>query len=128
MQELQAEAAGRGVVWLAVNSTHPAHPSHRSPAAALKEFEQQKMKATAWIDDSDGQVGRLYGMKTTPHLFVISPDGLLAYSGAIDDRPAADGDPRQARNYVRKAIQALAAGQPVKTPATKPYGCGVKYK
>jgi len=127
MQDLQAELTAKGVVWLMVNSVNPKHPSHRSPEAARAEWTRMKMKATAWLDDSSGAIGKAYGMKTTPHMFVIAKDGTLVYQGAIDDRPATDGDPRTARNYVREAVNALLAGKPVAVTQTKSYGCGVKY-
>jgi peroxiredoxin len=127
MQELQEWATSKGAVWLLVNSVNTKSPSHRSPEAAKKESEKNKIKATAWIDDSSGKVGKLYGMKTTPHMFVISNEGVLVYDGAIDDRAEDSGDPRKARNYVREAIGKLLAGESVKVAKTKPYGCGVKY-
>jgi len=127
MQALQAELTAKGVVWLVINSSHPRSGSHRSPAAARKEWSAQKMKATAWIDDSDGKVGKAYGLKTTPHMVVIGKDGNVAYTGAIDDKPVSDGDPRKARNYVREAVNALDAGKPVEVARTKSYGCGIKY-
>ena len=127
MQELQAEMTIKGVVWLLVNSTDPRHPSHRNTEAAKKEMEAQKIKATAWINDSTGKLGKLYGLKTTPHMIVINKDGNVAYDGAIDNRPEASGDPRQARNYVREAILALLEGKPVPVARTKPYGCAIKY-
>ena len=82
MQELQAELSGKGVVWLLVNSVNPKHPSYRTPEAAKKEWDSLKIKATAWLDDSSGQIGKAYGMKTTPQMFVINKDGVLAYQGA----------------------------------------------
>lgn len=127
MQSLQDAVTSKGGVWLVVNSTHKGNPSYRTPEAARKEFAAQGIKATAWLDDSDGKVGKLYGMKTTPHMFVIDPAGNLAYQGAIDDRPASSGDPRTAKNYVKLAVEALLAGKAVPIAATKPYGCSVKY-
>ena len=127
MQALQAAVTSKGGIWLVVNSTHTSQPAHRTPETARQEFAAQGMKATAWIDDSSGAVGRLYGMQTTPHLFVIDPRGMLAYQGAVDDRPASSGDPRTANNYVRQAVEALMAGKPVAQAQTKPYGSGVKY-
>ena len=127
MQELQAEATAKGVVWLLVNSSNPRSPSYRDAAAAKKEWAAQKMKATAWIDDGDGNVGKAYGLKTTPHMIVIDQKGNMAYNGAIDDKPEAEGDPRKARNYVREAIDRLLAGKPVAVARTKSYGCGIKY-
>jgi peroxiredoxin len=127
MQELQAELTGKGVVWLLVNSAGKQSGSYRYPTAARKEWEAEKINATAWVDDHNGKVGRLYGMKTTPHMFVIDKNGVLAYQGAIDDRPEADGDPRKARNYVREAVNKLLKGEKVEVTQTKSYGCAVKY-
>ncbi|MGQ9854713.1 MAG: redoxin domain-containing protein [Candidatus Oleimicrobiaceae bacterium] len=127
MQSLQDAVTSKGGIWLVVNSTHKGNPSYRTSEAARKEFDAQGIKATAWLDDSDGKVGKLYGMKTTPHMFVIDPAGNLAYQGAIDDRPASSGDPRTAKNYVKLAVEALVAGKAVPVAETKPYGCSVKY-
>ena len=127
MQDLQRDLTGQGVVWLVVNSTNPNSPSHRSREQAQKEWAAQKMHATAWIDDSSGELGHKYGMRSTPHMFVIAADGTLAYQGAIDDRASPGGDPRTARNYVREAVKALQAGGKPLVTQTKPYGCGVKY-
>ena len=127
MQELQRDLAAKGVVWLLVNSVNPNNPSHRTPEQAQKELASEKMDVTAWIDDSSGAVGHLYGMKTTPHMFVVDKGGTLVYDGAIDDQPTPNHDPKTARNYVREAVDALIAGKPVPVAQTKPYGCGVKY-
>jgi peroxiredoxin len=127
MQELQSQLAAKGVVWLLVNSVSAKHPSHRSAEAAKKEWASQKINATAWLDDSSGAVGKAYGMRTTPHMFVIDQKGVLAYQGAIDDRPAPEGDPRTAHNYVREAVKQLQAGDKLAVSQTKPYGCGVHY-
>jgi peroxiredoxin len=127
MPALQAAAVSKGVIWLAVNSTHAGSPSYRKPEAARKEFTQFGFKATAWLDDRSGEVGKKYGMKTTPHMFVINQQGILVYQGAIDDRAESTGDPRTARNFVRSVIEALLASKPVPVAETKPYGCGVKY-
>ena len=127
MQELQAEYTAKGVIWLMVNSVNAHHTSYRSPAAAQKEWSKEKLKATAWLDDNSGAVGKAYGMKTTPDMYIIDKDGNLAYQGAIDDKPSTDGDPRKARNYVSEALNSLLAGKTVTVTQTKPYGCGVKY-
>jgi peroxiredoxin len=127
MQDLQAEMTKEGVIWLMVNSVNAKNPGYRNPEAAKKEWAAQKMKATAWLDDHSGEVGKKYGMRTTPHMFVIDKNGVLAYQGAIDDRASDSGDPRTARNYVREAVQKLMAGQKLEVTQTKPYGCGIKY-
>lgn len=127
MQELQGEMTKDGVVWLLVNSSNPKSPSYRDNAAAKKEWAKYKMKATAWIADSNGALGKAYGLKVTPHMVVVDAKGTVAYTGAIDDAASTDGDPRKARNYVRETVTALKAGKPVKVSKTKPYGCGIKY-
>src|SRR5258706_4149323 len=127
MQELQRSLAAKDVVWLIVDSVNPKNPSYRTPEQARKEWVDQKITATAWIDDSSGAVGHLYGMKTTPHMFVIAKDGTLAYDGAIDNRPQPFGDPRIAQNYVSPAVDEVIPGKPVAVRETRPYGCGVHY-
>ena len=127
MQELQKELTGKGVIWLMVNSVNAKHSSYRTPEQARAEWKSEKINATAWLDDNSGAIGKLYGMKTTPHLFVIDQSGALAYDGAIDDQPSPGGDPRKARNYVREAVGKIQAGEKVSVSQTKPYGCAVHY-
>jgi len=127
MQELQKEMTAKGIIWLMVNSVNPRNSSHRTPEQARAEWKAEKINATAWIDDSSGDIGRLYGMLTTPHMFLIDKTGTLVYDGAIDDQPTPEGDPRKARNYLREAVTQTLAGQKVAVAKTKPYGCAVKY-
>jgi len=127
MQELQKDLTAKGVIWLMVNSVGAHHSSYRTPEAARAEWRELKLNTTAWIDDHSGVIGKAYGMRTTPHMFVIAADGMLAYDGAIDDKPSPSGDPRQARNYVREAVTKLLAGEKVVVTQTKPYGCAVHY-
>jgi peroxiredoxin len=127
MQELQRDLAAKNVVWLVVDSVNTKNFSYRTPEQAREESAAEKMDVTAWIDDHTGDIGHLYDMKTTPHMFVIAADGTLVYDGAIDDRPAPSGDPRTAKNYVRAAVDELLAEKPVAVAQTKPYGCGVHY-
>jgi peroxiredoxin len=126
-QELQAQLTAQGVVWLIVDSVNAGNFSHRTPAQARAEWAERKIKATAWLDDTTGTIGHLYDMKTTPDMYVIAKDGTLAYEGAMDNRPAPEGDPRTARNYVREAVAELMAGKPVAVTETRPYGCAVHY-
>ena len=125
--DLQKELAAKGVVWLLVNSVNPKNSSHRTPDQARAEWTDLKINAADWLDDSDGTIGHLYDMKTTPDVYVIGKDGILDYEGAMDNRPQPFGDPRTADNYVRDAVNQVLAGQPVSVPQTKPYGCGVHY-
>jgi peroxiredoxin len=126
-QALQKQLAEKGVVWLMVNSVNPRNPSHRTVEQAQKEWSDLKIAAAAWIDDSSGDIGHLYGMKTTPHVFVVDSIGNLAYEGAMDDHPDPFHDPKTARNYVHEAVDELLAGKPIEVSQTKPYGCAVHY-
>jgi peroxiredoxin len=127
MQQLQKDMAAKGIVWLLVDSVDKKNFSYRTPEQARKEFADQKMTANAWIDDNSGAIGHLYGMETTPHMFVIDKTGTLVYDGAIDDKPDTDHNPKTARNYVREAVDEVMAGKPVVVTQTKPYGCSIKY-
>jgi peroxiredoxin len=112
--------ANPDVVWLAIDSS-----THRTPDKIAKFAAQEKIPYPI-LSDPNGTVGRLYGAKTTPHMFIIAADGTIVYQGAIDDDPT-DEKP-QDRNYVADAIRQLKAGQKVEVTETKPYGCSVKYK
>ena len=128
MQALQADAAGQGVVWLTVISSKPGQQGYVAGLEANQLTDSRKAKPAAVLLDPDGRVGRLYGATATPNMFVIRPDGVLAYMGAIDDRPSSNpADVPKATNYVRTALVAVAAGQTAKPAVTRPYGCSVKY-
>lgn len=130
MQSLQKEYAGKDVVWLTVSSSAEGKQGYLSAGDAAALLKKDGAPApTHLLLDHGGTVGKLYDAKTTPHMFVVDRKGKLAYAGAIDDKPSADkADIASAKNYVREAVEALLAGKPVETAATKSYGCGVKYK
>ena len=129
MQTLQAEATGKGVTWLTIASSAAGKQGYLTPDAAKTVIRERGAKQTALLLDSDGTVGRLYGAKTTPHVFVIDPEGIVIYAGAIDSQPSADpADIATATNYVRQALDEAMAGHPVTVPSTRPYGCSVKYR
>ena len=128
MQGTQKEAAAKGVVWLAVNSTAPEAKDFMAPAALLKWMQGHKAAATGTLMDAEGKVGKAYGARTTPHLYIINPAGLVVYAGAIDNKPSTQiADIAGATNHVKTALAETLAGKPVTTATTKPYGCSVKY-
>jgi peroxiredoxin len=128
MQATQTDAADKGVVWLAVNSTHPSHYDHKKPAEMAAWMQQHKAAATHTLMDGDGKVGRAYGARTTPHMYVIDAKGTLVYAGGIDDKPSANpADVKTAKNLVAAALADLSAGKVVAQPTSRPYGCSVKY-
>jgi hypothetical protein len=124
MPTLQKEAEAKGIVWISVNSGAKGAEGNYSPEDARAWLKKQLASPTAYYRDEDGKLGQLYGAKTTPDMYVINRAGILVYSGAIDDnRRTLDG----AKNYVRAALVAVEAGQPVVKAKTEPYGCSVKY-
>jgi peroxiredoxin len=128
MQATQRAATGQGVVWLAINSTAPSHYEYKKPADMGAWMTSQKAAATATLMDGDGKVGRAYGARTTPHMYVIDAKGTLVYAGGIDDKPSSNpADVKTAKNHVNAALADIAAGRPVALPVTRPYGCSVKY-
>ena len=123
MQKLQKEYTKKGVVWLAIMSTNPKHKDYRAPKALKEMNTARKAAPTAMLMDADGKVGRIYKAKTTPHMFVVDKDGYIAYDGAIDSVRSADpADIKDAKNYVREALDAVMAGKPVPTAKTSSYG------
>lgn len=129
MQALQREATADGVVWLSIVSSAPGQQGHVTGAQARQLTASRKAAPTAVLLDPEGKVGRLYGAKTTPHMFVISPQGQLVYAGGIDDVPTAKvEDLQRAKPLVRMALADVKAGRKVAVPASRPYGCAVKYQ
>ena len=128
MPKLQQAAAADGVVWLSINSAAPGKEGDYDPAAVAAWMKRVGAAPTAYYRDQNGVVGRLYGARNTPHMFVIDARGQLVYEGAIDSIRSADpADIARAENYVTAALAALKAGRPVAPSATQPYGCSVKY-
>jgi len=128
MQALQKEATGQGVTWLTIISSAPGTQGHVSAGQADELTAKRNAGPSAVVLDPTGAVGQMYGATNTPHMYVIDKAGTLVYAGAIDDRPTSRrGDVPGANNYVRAALQSVAAGRPVQTPITRAYGCTVKY-
>ncbi len=128
MQELQKALTSKDVVWLSINSSAPGKQGSYSPAEANQIMNNSGAQPTAYLLDTNGKVGKMYGAKTTPHMFVIDPEGKVAYQGAIDSIPSFDSaDIPKAKNYVTAAVDSLMAGQAVSDASTTPYGCSVKY-
>jgi peroxiredoxin len=128
MQSLQKEYTTKGVVWLSIISSAPGKQGYCTGPQAEANTKDQNASPTAVLLDPSGEVGQLYGAKTTPHMFVINPEGKLIYMGAIDSiRSANSSDCAKADNYIRQTLDAALAGKPIPTPETKSYGCSVKY-
>jgi peroxiredoxin len=129
MQATQKKAVEKGVVWLSVCSSAKFKQGHMSAAGWNEEIADRKLASTAVLLDESGAVGKAYGAKTTPHMYIVNPDGVLIYKGAIDDKPTTNKeDVPGARNYVLAALDESMAGKPVSMASTTPYGCSVKYK
>lgn len=128
MQALQKKYTDKGVVWLTVISSAPGKQGFEDNQQANKTRADWKIASTATLLDPKGEVGKLYAAKTTPHMYIVDAKGTLVYNGAIDSISSSKKDDvGKAENYVAGALDLLAAGQPVKTATTKPYGCSVKY-
>jgi len=128
MQTLQKTSVDQGVVWLSICSSAPGKQGHMTPDGWNKKTDELGASPSAVLIDETGQVGRLFGARTTPHMFVINPAGVIVYIGAIDSISTTDQrDIEKAIPYVALAVEATLAGEPVATPTSKPYGCSVKY-
>jgi peroxiredoxin len=128
MQRLQKEWTSKGVVWLTVISSAPGQQGYVTAQQENDYIKKMGAAPTAVLLDPRGDLGHLYGAKTTPHMYVINPEGQLVYDGAIDNKPTADqSDIDGANNYVTAALQQSMAGKPVAVPTSRPYGCSVKY-
>jgi glutathione peroxidase-family protein len=125
MPTVQKEMTRKGVVWLSINSTNPDHGDFESVSSLKETYQEWNADFTAMLLDPDGKVGKMFHARTTPHMFVITGDGTLAYDGAIDDDPR--GSKSEKTNYIEAAFTELNAGKSVTMSVTRPYGCSVKY-
>jgi len=120
MTDLAEKYKDKGVVWLAIDSTSYATDQE------IKDYAAAHNITYPILDDRPGKVGRAYGARTTPHMFIIDKDSNIAYNGGIDNAPLGNAE-NGLVNYVDKVLSELLAGQPVGTAKTEPYGCSVKY-
>ena len=129
MQMLQKEFTGKGVVWLSVNSTEEMSFDYLAPAKLTAWANERQASPSATLIDESGKIGQLYGAKTTPHMYIVNPQGQLAYAGAIDSIASSRVDDiKTATNYVRQGLSEALAGKAISVSASRPYGCSVKYK
>ena len=129
MQALQKEFTAKGVVWLAVNSTAVDAADYQAPLQLAGWMKGKGGAPTATLMDEAGSIGQLYGAKTTPHMYIVNPQGLLVYAGAIDSiASASEADIKNATNYVRQGLNGALVGKPVSLATTRAYGCSVKYR
>jgi peroxiredoxin len=127
MQKLQKEMTEKDVVWLSINSSAAGKQGNFSKEVWLQRIKDAGVETPVLLD-ADGTVGKAYGAKTTPHMFVIDAEGKVAYQGAIDSKRSTNSDDIEgAENYVKAAVKALMAGDDVEVKDTQSYGCSVKY-
>jgi peroxiredoxin len=128
MPGLQKEWTKKGVVWLSVVSSAPGKQGHYEPQAMNDQTKKNGGSGTAVLLDPSGQVGKSYGARTTPHMFVINPDGKVIYAGGIDSKPSSKPqEDSTVTNYVSQALTEALAGKDVSVKKARSYGCGVKY-
>ena len=128
MQSLQKKYIERHIIWLAICSSNKGKQGNFSVEEINKRTSERGAKFTAYLIDEDGTVGKMYGAKTTPHMYVIDKSGMLVYAGGIDDKASADVDDIEAaKNYVSSALDELLGGSKVSVQSSTPYGCSVKY-
>lgn len=128
MQTLQEKYTKAGIVWLTICSSAESKQGNFSNDEINSRSKKHGAKFTAYLVDADGKVGKMYGAKTTPHMYIIDKTGKLVYAGGIDDKASTDiADIKSAKNFVSSALDELLAGKNVSLQSSKPYGCSVKY-
>jgi len=131
MQNTQEQAKKQGVIWLTIISSAPGTQGYVLPDKANELTSSRNARPNHVLFDPEGDVGKMYGAKTTPHMYVIDKEGVLRYQGAIDDAGGQSFWTKnllEADNYVKNALSDMQSNQDVSTKVSKPYGCSVKYK
>jgi AhpC/TSA family len=129
MASTQKDAMDKGVVWLAINSTETASSDYLEPAKLVAWMKERQSVPSATLMDESGTAGKAYGARTTPHMYIVNPQGQLIYAGGIDSIPSSRADDiAKATNYVKTGLSEALAGKPLSAATTQPYGCTIKYK
>jgi peroxiredoxin len=129
MPATQQDALAKGAVWLAINSTEREASDYLEPPKLVAWMNERKSRTTAVLMDEEGVAGKAYGARTTPHMYIVDPQGKLVYAGGIDSIPSSSTDDiKRATNYVRTSLEEALTGKPISNPQTRPYGCSIKYK
>ena len=129
MPATQKEAVDKGVIWLSINSTEKFSWEYMEPAKLVAWQKERKSQPSAVLVDEEGSAGKAYGARTTPHMYIVDPQGRLIYAGGIDSIPSSNPDDiKKAVNYVRQGLNEALAGKPISAASTRPYGCSIKYK
>ena len=128
MQKIQKKYTKEGVVWLSICSSKKGKQGQFENTEIENRLQQHKALPTAYLNDIDGKVGRMYNAKTTPHMFIIDTEGILVYNGGIDSiKSIKQKDIVKAKNYVSASLDNLLKGKSIAEQKTTPYGCSVKY-
>jgi glutathione peroxidase-family protein len=129
MQSLQKTYTEKDVVWLSICSSAPGKQGYYEGEELRSQIKEEGSSATAYLIDSEGTVGKMYEAKTTPHMYIVNPEGVLVYAGGIDNIPSSNKDDlKKATNYVRETLDVAMAGKEIVVKGSRPYGCSVKYK
>ena len=129
MPDTQRDAVGKGAVWLSINSTAKDNGDYQEPAKLAAWMNERKAQPTATLLDEEGTAGKAYGARTTPHMYIVNPQGKLVYTGGIDSIPSSyPDDIKKAVNYVKQGLGEALAGKPISQAVTRAYGCPIKYK
>ncbi len=129
MPATQQDALAKGAVWLAINSTEKDSADYLEPAKLVAWMKERKSQPTATLMDEEGTAGRAYGARTTPHMYIVNPQGQLVYAGGIDSIASSNQDDiKKAVNYVKQGLGEALAGKPISAATTRAYGCSIKYK
>lgn len=128
MPATQADAVAKGVVWLSIDSTSRSSGEYLEPQQVAAWQQARQGRPTALLSDEAGTVGKAYGARTTPHMYIVDPAGRLVYAGGIDSIASSNpGDIPKAVNYVRQGLGEALAGKPISASVTRAYGCSIKY-
>ncbi|MFZ5781958.1 MAG: thioredoxin family protein [Pseudomonadota bacterium] len=128
MQTQQQEAAAKGIVWLTSASSATGEQGYVTAQQANDLTKSRGAAPAAVLLDPQSKIAKAYGATVTPHMYIIDANGVLVYKGGIDSIPSADvSDIPKAKQYVRVALDELAAGKPISDSSTRPYGCSLKY-
>jgi peroxiredoxin len=114
LAELLPQWGEQVVYWMIASNANEAEEEIKSAAAGLPGHV---------LRDAEHAVADQYSAETTPHFYVIDPQGILRYRGALDDVTFRKREPEVF--YLKEAMEALLAGKVPSVETSPGYGCTI---
>ena len=124
LKTIAREYAANDIAMVAIN----ANDVRSYPDDSLEKMIERartKQFVFPYVRDEDQKVASAFGAECTPEVFIVDRGGAICYHGGIDDNYR---EPESVANpYLRRALDDIVAGRPIRVPEAPAMGCSIKW-